>query len=112
LELLLRMLILVPLIVATSAGGGVFITIRIENRPVANAEVKVICANQNFPARTANDGSFRLYVQDSGRCTVAVAYDGQWPEAVFYSNPSPAEYYFNLVGNRGQGYRLEPAPRR
>src|SRR5260370_34031756 len=109
-KLSLRLLGVILAGALSAAAGSVYITLRAGNGPLSNVDVDIVCANRRMTVRTGAEGSFRIHAEN-GKCTLSVPYDGQRPEAVFFSYEDPTEYYFTLTGNRERGYRFESAAR-
>jgi hypothetical protein len=63
---------------AVAGAGEVFGTIKGAGGPVGGAEVTAKCgANAYGPAKTDKKGTYRLVINQTGKCTLTVTHDGK-----------------------------------
>ena len=101
----MKLLILLPgiiLLPIPASAGHLFGAMYDGGRPVQSAAVAVSCFRASANAQTGSDGGYRLYVQESGKCTLRVTYRNQTAETSIISFDTPTRYDFDLVaeGNR------------
>lgn len=85
-----------PVIAVTS---GIYGDIYEGNGPIGEGtKVEVKCGTQSDSTTTDADGSYRLYVQAEGKCTLTVHVHDQTPSVEIQSYDRPVRY--NLVVNQ------------
>lgn len=78
-------------------GGQVHGKLKEAGRAVAKGtDVSVLCANE-YHTKTDRFGSYRVYVPETGRCTLRVKRDGRSGEYTIRSYKDPVRYDFDLV---------------
>jgi hypothetical protein len=88
--------------------GPIYGALHSGNQPAANAEVRITCpGNHVYPVRTGPDGSYRLRVNETGRCGFDVSFAGKSGHADIFSYNDPVKYDFDLI-TAGPGYALKP----
>ena len=86
--------------------GQIYGTLRENGRGVAGVRVEIIPQGKGpYVATTGADGSYRIFVKETGRCEFRVVYRGSSvPAANVFSYATPVKYDFDLVVNNGQYY--------
>ena len=67
--------------------------------------IEVRCGDKTYQATTDKYGSYRLFVPEKGKCTLAVNYQGQQPSREVISFNESTRYDFALQKDDG-GYGL------
>jgi len=82
-------------------------TLRDTGRPVGpRVKVEVTCGRSLYPAETDNYGSYKLFANETGRCTLRVHYQNQAPEIAVDSYRDPAHNDFDLIREPNGQYLL------
>jgi hypothetical protein len=93
-----RFLILILLSTATLTAGQIYGTLRVNGNGVSGATVRVTCAGETTPPATSEpDGSYRIYVASTGRCTFQVNYAQRTGDIEIFSSDNPIKYDFELA---------------
>ncbi|WP_354002263.1 carboxypeptidase-like regulatory domain-containing protein [Paraburkholderia caribensis] len=72
--------------------------VRRDNQPLHNESVVLNCAGTEVTTNTDSNGSYRLTLPQTGRCTVRIR--GAGAEVILYSNPT--RYDFEVGGSDSQ----------
>jgi hypothetical protein len=85
-------------------GGEIYGTLTEDGRSVGpNAQLEVTCAGKTYPRQTTDQyGSYRLYVQEKGKCTLKVLYKQQSPSTEISSYEKSVRYDLVLEKKDGQ----------
>lgn len=86
----------------SSWAGQLYGSIVETGKGVPKASIEVNCAGAKTTGTTADDGSYRVFVKQQGRCTFSLPSYPGYPSADVFSYSEPAQYDFELV-NRGDG---------
>ena len=99
--ILIALLVCVP---SFAYGGEVYGTLTEGDRSVGGgAQVEVTCAGKTYPRNTTDQyGSYRLYVQETGKCTLKVHYKEQSPSTEISSYEKSVRYDLVLEKKDGQ----------
>lgn len=92
--LMLQIMFLVP---SLANAGEIYGNIKQKGgAPVQKATVEIM-VNQKTVGSTTTDkhGSYRIYVKETGRCTLKIRFDDQFPTVEVYSSKSSTQY--NLI---------------
>jgi hypothetical protein len=88
------------------SAGQIYGSLTFGGRPVPRAGFTVNCGGAVSAGAAADDGSYRIYVPQQGRCRFELAgYQGR-PAADVFSYPNPTQYDFELVRRPDGGYEL------
>src|SRR5262245_21570156 len=82
--------------------GNIFGSLSENRQPAKGVDVTVTCGSNQYRARTDDDGSYNLRVDEPGRCTLSVDYKDQTPETEVFSYDKPTRYDFELVTTNGK----------
>jgi len=86
----------------TALAGEIYGTINEGGKPVkAGTKIEVKCAKGSFSAETDKLGSYRLFVQEQGKCTLSVKAGDIAPQMTVHSFEDSARY--NLVLEKKDG---------
>jgi hypothetical protein len=86
----------------TALAGEIYGTIKEGGKPVtAGTKVEVKCAKGSFSAETDKLGSYRLFVQEQGKCALSVKSGDAAPQMTIQSFDDSARY--NLVLEKKDG---------
>jgi len=89
------------------SAGQIYGTLREFDRPVGpNVKVEVVCGNSTYSAVTDNNGLYRLFAKETGRCIIRAYYQNQAPQTDVDSYPNPAHYDFDLIRQKDGHYEL------
>ncbi len=86
--------------------GQIYGSLSQNGHPMAGARLTVVCGNARIDGTTAADGSFRMTMQQQGRCNLAVTSAPGAPSIVVFSYPNPVQYDLILVQVKG-GYQVQ-----
>jgi hypothetical protein len=87
---------------ATAQAGEIYGTIKEGGKPIkAGTKVEVKCAKGSFSAETDKLGSYRIFVQEQGKCTLSVLSGDVAPQMTVHSFEDSARY--NLVLEKKDG---------
>jgi hypothetical protein len=105
-RLSMRMIIAIPLLLAfsvTFAGAGeIYGTVKEGGKPVkAGTKVEVKCPKGSYATETDKLGSYRLFLPEEGKCTLAVRSGDAAPQMTVHSFEDSARY--NLVLEKKDG---------
>ena len=82
--------------------GEIYGTIKEGGKPVnAGTKIEVKCAKGSFSAETDKLGSYRLFVQEQGKCALSVKSGDAAPQMTIHSFEDSARY--NLVLEKKDG---------
>jgi hypothetical protein len=76
--------------------GNIYGSVWLDGRPVQGAQIQITCSSPHT-AQTDNSGSYRVFVQEKGRCVFHVDYAGHSGQADVASYDNPVKYDFDLV---------------
>jgi len=98
------LIVLLACVPSFAFGGEIYGTLTEEGRSVGpNAQVEVTCAGKTYPRNTTDQyGSYRLYVQEKGKCTLKVHYKQQSPSTEISSYERSVRYDLVLEKRDGQ----------
>jgi len=98
------LIVLLACVPSFAFGGEIYGTLTEEGRSVGpNAQVEVTCAGKTYPRNTTDQyGSYRLYVQEKGKCTLKVHYKQQSPSTEVSSYERSVRYDLVLEKKDGQ----------
>jgi len=98
------LIVLLACVPSFAFGGEIYGTLTEEGRSVGpNAQVEVTCAGKTYPRNTTDQyGSYRLYVQETGKCTLKVHYKEQSPSTEISSYEKSVRYDLVLEKKDGQ----------
>ena len=94
----MKRIALVALLVATvptAHAGVIFGNITVNNKPLAATNLTITC-NSSYSASTNEQGSYSVRVNELGKCTLTLSYDGQQPSQSVYSTEGSARHDFRL----------------
>ena len=95
----------VPAHIPTSA-GDVSGTITTKGAPIGpGVRLEIRCGAAVYSAVTDSLGHYRVYVSQTGRCTLGLTYQGQALAAEVYSYDTPVRYDWSIETGGG-AYRL------
>jgi hypothetical protein len=77
--------------------GQIYGSIVSQGKPLAKADVLITCAGEETHGTTIDDGTFKITVTKTGRCTFSLPMVAGKPSAVVFSVAKPAMYDFDLV---------------
>ena len=79
--------------------GQIYGSVKEGSRSVGEGvEVSINCGGKPISARTDSYGSYKLYVPNSGKCTLSIYYQNQWSQPFpVFSDQEPLRYDFELV---------------
>lgn len=99
--ILIVLLVCVPSLVF---GGEIYGTLTEDGKSVGpNAQLEVTCAGKTYPRNTTDQyGSYRLYMQETGKCTLKVHYKEQSPSTEISSYEKSVRYDLVLEKRDGQ----------
>jgi hypothetical protein len=99
--MLIVLLVCVPTFVF---GGEIYGSLTEAGKSVGGgAQVEVTCAGKTYPRNTTDQyGSYRLFVQEQGKCTLKVHYKEQSPSTEISSYQSSVRYDLVLEKKDGQ----------
>ena len=99
--ILIALLVCVP---SFAFGGEIYGTLTEGGSSVGGAaQVEVTCAGKTYPRNTTDQyGSYRLYVQEKGKCTLKVHYKEQSPSTEISSYEKSVRYDLVLEKKDGQ----------
>jgi Carboxypeptidase regulatory-like domain len=83
------------------AAGPLYGTLREGGRGISGARIEVTAQGKVYEATTEPDGSYRLYVKESGRCSLRVTVGGRTAAADIFSSGDPVRYDFEIVNENG-----------
>ena len=87
---------------ASALAGEIYGTIKEGGKPIkAGTKVEVKCAKGSYSTETDKLGSYRLFVQEQGKCTLSVTSVGGSPQMTVHSFEDSARY--NLVLEKKDG---------
>src|SRR5438105_1921650 len=73
-------LMLILCVTSTAFAGNVYGSITDSGKPVAKGvKIEISCGDKKYNAETDENGSFKLFVPDKGKCGLKVAYQGETP---------------------------------
>jgi hypothetical protein len=98
-----KLLVGLVLLAPPALAGEVYGTVSEGGKPVAEATaVEAKCGEHSYPAvKTDKAGSFRVVVQEKGKCTVTVRHKGQSPTLEFASYDEGVQVDLVLVAENG-----------
>ncbi|HET7853830.1 MAG TPA: hypothetical protein VFM04_05175 [Candidatus Methylomirabilis sp.] len=98
------LIVLLACVPSFAFGGEIYGTLTEDRRSVGpNAQLEVTCAGKTYPRQTTDQyGSYRLFVQEKGKCTLKVHYKQQSPSTVISSYDSSVRYDLGLEKKDGQ----------
>jgi len=82
--------------------GNIFGTVFEKSQAAKGVTVTVKCGTNSYQAQTDADGSYSVRAEETGRCSLAVNYKEQTPEAEIFSYDQPTRYDFDLVDSGGK----------
>jgi hypothetical protein len=89
---------------ARAYAGNIYGTLWVNGGPAKGAQIQITCTTAH-PAQTDNNGSYRIFVPERGRCVFHVDYAGHSGQAGVASYDNPIKYDFDLV-LQGEHYVL------
>ncbi|HSV63739.1 MAG TPA: hypothetical protein VLH83_10385 [Chthoniobacterales bacterium] len=103
------LVLLALLSLATSAWAGeIYGAIKEGSQPVKKALVEIKAPNNKaYPGSTDDLGNYRIIVEETGKCTITVQFNGQSAQGEVQSYPTPVRFNW-LVEKSGSGYSLKP----
>src|SRR5262245_30183279 len=100
------MLVLILGWAVTAHAGRINGSITESGKPVGqNVKVEVTCGANNDAAQTDAYGAFKLFVPDTGKCTLKVNYQGQAPSFEINSYEGAVQYDL-ILDKQGAQYTL------
>jgi len=84
--------------------GNIYGNLWLDGRPVAGAQIEIACPARHA-AQTDNNGSYRVFIPEKGRCTFVVRFGNQSAQAEIASYDNPIKYDFDVI-RQGTGYIL------
>jgi hypothetical protein len=86
----------------TALAGEIYGTVKEGGKPIkAGTKVEVKCAKGSYSAETDKLGSYRLFVQEQGKCTLSIQSSDGSPQMTVNSFEDSAR--FNLVLEKKDG---------
>jgi hypothetical protein len=86
----------------TALAGEIYGTVKEGGKPIkAGTKVEVKCAKGSYSAETDKLGSYRLFVQEQGKCTLSIQSSDGSPQMTVNSFEDSARY--NLVLEKKDG---------
>ena len=86
----------------TALAGEIYGTVKEGGKPIkAGTKVEVKCAKGSYSAETDKLGSYRLFVQEQGKCTLSIKSGDGSPQMTVNSFEDSARY--NLVVEKKDG---------
>ena len=79
--------------------GQIYGSVKEGSRSVGEGvEVSINCGGKPISAKTDSYGSYKLYVSNSGKCTLSIYYQNQWSQPFpVFSDLEPIRYDFELM---------------
>lgn len=79
--------------------GQIYGNVKEGNRSVGEGvEISINCASKPIAARTDTYGSYKIYVPNSGKCSLTILYQNRWSQPFsIYSDQEPVRYDFELL---------------
>lgn len=100
---LVLMIVCVPVL---AMGAQIYGTLRRNNAPVENVEVKIHCPEGDYWGRTDAQGSYSVPLRPSRDCGLYVNFENHWSIRFdVYPYDDPVRYDFDLIPD-GEGIRL------
>ncbi len=96
-----RMFSIGVLAAALASAGQVYGTLRDANgKGMAGISITIVAPNKaSYEGKTAADGSYQIFVKETGRCELQAKLGGNTPAtANVFSYAEPAKYEFQVVG--------------
>lgn len=82
--------------------GELYGTIKEQGKPIKEGvQVTVACGEKSYAAETDKNGSYRLFAQEEGKCTLAVKVGDETPSTTVHSFVDSARY--NLILEKKDG---------
>jgi hypothetical protein len=92
---------------APAWAGRVYGTVIAQGKPLPKAEILVSCSGEDVKGATEDDGSYKLNVVKTGRCTFSLPGFNGKPSAIIFSQPKPAMFDLELTKDASGGYALQ-----
>jgi hypothetical protein len=102
----LALVVLLLLSTATILAAQIYGSIWFNGSPLRGAYLRVDCPGDSGQGRTDEQGTFKVYVRSTGRCTLTLTYNGTEVPFPIASYNDPARYDLVLVQSPGRGYQL------
>ena len=106
-KIVLTSIVLILLAAAAALAGNVYGSVTENGKPVAQGvKLEVTCAGNKYNTETDANGAFKLFVKDQGKCSLAVAYQGQSPTMDINSFEGSVQYDL-ILEKQGAQYTLK-----
>ena len=98
---------LAALCASPAFAGQIYGSIVSQGKPLAKADILITCAGEETHGATIEDGTFKITVAKSGRCTLSLPMVAGKPSAMIFSVAKPAMYDFDLAKDAGGAFELK-----
>ncbi|MEM7051042.1 MAG: hypothetical protein AAF604_15335 [Acidobacteriota bacterium] len=104
---LLLMASLLALTASPVLGSNVYGNLTLEDgKPGQAIEVEIKCPEKTYKGRTNSRGSYNIYVEHQGRCSLRLTFNGQPLKAPVLSLDDPVRHNFEIVKTASGKYDL------
>ena len=90
---------------APAHAGNIYGSLWLDGKPVQGAQIQITCSSPYPPVQTDNNGAYRIFVPERGRCTFVVRFSGQSAQTEIASYDNAIKYDFDVV-RQGAGYTM------
>lgn len=97
-------LVMIIFFAGTVFAGQIFGRVENAGRAVSDAQVEIVCGNNTSSVRTDRNGSYRINVATTGRCTIKVTSNNISYSSSVYSYSNPVRYDFELQQRQGRPF--------
>ena len=98
---------LILTLASLAVAGNVYGTVTENGKAVAQGvKLEVTCGGNKYNTETDANGGFKLFVKDQGKCSLAVAYQGQSPSMDINSFEGSVQYDL-VLEKQGANYTLK-----
>ena len=85
--------------------GNIYGSLWMDGRPAPGAQIQIRCTGSH-PAQTDGNGAYSVFVQENGRCTFHVDFQGHSVETAVASYGNPVKYDFDLIRQSDGSFTL------
>lgn len=97
------LLLLILLCPTLGLAAQIYGKLRENENPVGQGvRVEIACGAGTYSGQTDDQGTYSVFVRQTGRCRFTVYYKGQTPRTEIYSSDEPYKYDFDLVQQGGR----------
>ena len=104
--ILMIVLLLSLLFPSLALAGEIYGDITENNQSVGSGVTVEVYSGRFYSTETDSYGSYSIYVEETGQCTLTVYYRGYSPSIEIYSERDAARYDLELVRNNDGSYSL------